>query len=676
VIHARRVALAVLLALSVLAAGSGTVAAHALLLSSDPAANAVLASAPDAVTLTFTEPPDPRLSSVRVLDVSGNGHTRGAAGTGSGGPNTLTAPLGSLPDGVYTVAWRTVSAADGHATAGSFAFSVGTGAPPPTSAPGAAAPPDAQGSSTVSFSSVLARVVLYLGLVVLLGTLLTGEMLLGERARRLGPVRAVAWVVAVLGAVGLVAAQAADAGVGVGDALGSSLGADAAGRLVPLLAAGVVMLAGARAAVPGRPASLIAAALVALAILADAAASHASTVIAPPLNIVLQWLHAVSVSVWLGGLAGLLVALRDPDLDDRAALAGEFSRWATVGILVVALTGVARAAFELHGLDELTSTAYGRLLLAKLALFAGLCALGAVNHFRNMPGGEGRLQALRRIGSFELLLGATTIIVASFLVTTPPPGDIAANDSAGSTPGTTASAAPEIPTPTGAMFKGADYATTVKVALTVTPTVPGPAQFSAAVTTYDTGAVVPAAGVKLRFALPARPDVGPSSLALLPSAGGAWTGQSSSLSLAGLWSVTVVITEATTAVEVPIAVVMAPPTGTPGVSRVTGQPTLYSVHLAGGNQAQLYLDPPKDGISDLHITYFDATGHELPMTKIKVDAAQAGGAPRSLTMSPIEPGHATAKLPTTTGVPISLFVSGTAADGSTIAFGLTVTPDK
>ncbi|MFN8452369.1 MAG: copper resistance protein CopC [Anaerolineae bacterium] len=32
---------------------------------------------------------------------------------------------GDLPDGVYTVSWRAISAADGHSTRGSYAFSVG-----------------------------------------------------------------------------------------------------------------------------------------------------------------------------------------------------------------------------------------------------------------------------------------------------------------------------------------------------------------------------------------------------------------------------------------------------------------------------------------------------------------------------------------------------------------------
>ena len=666
--RARRVALAVALALSALWAGGASVAAHALLLSSDPAANAVVPTAPSSVSLTFTEPPDVHLSSVRVLDASGAGHTSGPAVTGSGGAATLTVPVGPLPDGVYTVAWRTVSSADGHATAGSFAFSVGTAAVPPAS--GGSGASDASGISTVSPASVLARAVVYLGLVVLLGSLLTGEMVLGERARQLRWVRAAAWGATVLGVAALVATQAADADVALGDALRSSLGVETAERLVPLLLAGLAMLAGARSSRQRRPAYLAAAAFVTLAILADAGASHASTAVAPPLNIVLQWLHAVGVAIWLGGLAGLLLELRDPDLDDRARLVQGFSRWATVGILAVAVTGVVRAAFELHGPNELVTTDYGRLLLVKLALFAGLAGLGAINHFRNVPGGEPRLAAVRRLGALELLLGTTAIAVASMLVTTPPPADLAAGaeavtPSSSATPGA----------PSGTTFKGADYATTVRVALTVLPATPGPASYDAQVVDYDTGAVVAATGVKLRFALPSRPDVGASTLTLQPSAAGGWVAKGSNLSLAGMWTVTVVVTEPTTTVEVPMVVTAAPYTGPPDVNRLAGQPTLYTVHLDGGNQAQLYLDPFQPDLADLHVTYFDASGKELPVNNIAVVAAQGGGAPTGLPMSPIEPGHATAKVPIAGGVPIDLFVSGTTDNGSTIAFALTVTPD-
>ena len=38
----------------------------------------------------------------------------------------LRVPLPGLPNGVYTVTWRTVSKTDGHVTGGAFAFGVGT----------------------------------------------------------------------------------------------------------------------------------------------------------------------------------------------------------------------------------------------------------------------------------------------------------------------------------------------------------------------------------------------------------------------------------------------------------------------------------------------------------------------------------------------------------------------
>ncbi len=668
--RARRVALALVLALSAVGAGGASVDAHALLLSSDPVANTVVATAPASITLTFTEPPDLHLSSVRVLDATGSGHTTGPAVTGAGGADTLTVPVGPLPDGVYTVAWRTVSTADGHATAGSFAFSVGTAAVP-TGAPGAVTP-DAAGASTVSTASVLARVVLYLGLVVLLGALLTGEMLLGERARRLRQVRLVGWAAAFVGAGALVVTEAADAGVSIADALGSSLGIDAATRLAPLLVAAAAMLVAARSPRWRRAAHLAAAGLVALAMLADAAASHAAATVAPPLNVALQWLHAMGVSVWLGALAGLLLELRDPDLDGRARLVARFSRWATVGILVVAVSGIVRAAFELRGPGDLVATDYGRLLLAKLALFGGLAALGAVNHFRNVPGGEPRIGALRRVSAFELLLGTTAIVVASMLVTTPPPADLVGAGVAAAT-GPTPSPTPA--PPTSATFNGADYATTVKVALTVSPPTPGQATYELKVTDYDTGAAVAASGIKLRFALPARPDVGASSLTLQPAGAGSWEARGSNLSIAGMWTVTAVVTEPTTTVEVPLAVTAAPPTGPPDVNRVTGQPTLYTVHLDAGNQVQLYLDPFQPDLADLHVTYFDASGKELPVNGIQATAAQGGGPPTTLPMSPIEPGHATAKVPIASGVPIDVFVSGTTDSGSVIVFALRLTPD-
>ncbi|MBV9411975.1 MAG: copper resistance protein CopC, partial [Acidimicrobiia bacterium] len=99
--------------------------AHALRISSVPDNGAVLKTSPSEVTVTFSEVPDPSLSSIRVLDSSGSAHQQGKAAPVPGQPATLHVPIGHLSNGVYTVTWQTVSHVDGHLASGSFAFGVG-----------------------------------------------------------------------------------------------------------------------------------------------------------------------------------------------------------------------------------------------------------------------------------------------------------------------------------------------------------------------------------------------------------------------------------------------------------------------------------------------------------------------------------------------------------------------
>src|SRR5207247_4216953 len=98
---------------------------HALLISADPASGSTVVTAPASVVLTFGEAPDPRLSRVKVLDTGGADHASGAVQAVPGQPTRLRVPVGPLPDGVYTVTWRTISSVDGHVVTGAFAFGVG-----------------------------------------------------------------------------------------------------------------------------------------------------------------------------------------------------------------------------------------------------------------------------------------------------------------------------------------------------------------------------------------------------------------------------------------------------------------------------------------------------------------------------------------------------------------------
>jgi copper transport protein len=636
---------------------------HALLSSSDPAANASLPTAPSAVTLTFTEPPDPKLSSVQVLDASGAASTTGPAVPVAAGSTSLRVPLRPLSDGVYTVAWRTVSAADGHSAAGSFAFSVGAAAPTASLAPGVTMQMS-QGSSTVSAASIVSRWLLYLGLIGLLGAVFAAEVAARRRSRWLLRLTAGAWVVATAGAVLLVVFEASDAGVSVGDLAGTTLGWVVVARLVPFVIAGLLLFAVRRPTARRGLLLGLVGVIAALEMLVDAIVSHAAATSLPWANIALQWLHFLTVGIWLGGLVGILIELRGAPSAEKGEVVRRFSHWATIGLAVVALTGVIRAAFELRSIDELVTTDYGRLVLVKICLLVGLAGLGAINHFRNVPAAAGDLTGLRRVGSVEILLAAVVLFVASVLVNVAPPVDMAV-----------ASSGPTPSAPADLVVDGHDYATTVKLALTITPGAAGPNTFRATAVDYDTGAPVSARGISLRFAFPGRPDLGASALSLAPADAGTFAGSGANLSLGGAWSITALV-ETTTPVEVPLVVTVPTPPQQVDVNRALGQPTLYTVHLSNGRTAQLYLDQWAATAADLHVTYFDAAGKELPVTAVSATVSTAGGVPQAVALNQLEPGHVVGHVRTTAGTALTVEVIGTASGGERLDFRLDITPGR
>jgi methionine-rich copper-binding protein CopC len=201
---ARRLVVVLLAGLWLLVSGTAA-QAHAVLRSSDPADGVSLDRAPRQVTLTFTERPEPRLSTVQVLDAEGRPVQAGKAGPVPGQPFQLQVPLGALPDGTYTVAWRTVSRDDGHVSGGSFAFGVGVAAPA-AGAQGAAAP--ATSTPPPTPLATAGRWLLYCGLALLVGAAATG-LVVYDRQLPAGA-RPLLVVGAGLAVVGLVARVAAE----------------------------------------------------------------------------------------------------------------------------------------------------------------------------------------------------------------------------------------------------------------------------------------------------------------------------------------------------------------------------------------------------------------------------------------------------------------------------------
>jgi methionine-rich copper-binding protein CopC len=110
--------------------------AHDELVSTDPAADAVLDALPAQLTLTFSGElaTDPGATELQVTDAAGTSLADGdplVEGT------VVTQALSGAASGVVTVLWKVVSS-DGHPISGEFAFSVPT-APTPSPTPTATA---------------------------------------------------------------------------------------------------------------------------------------------------------------------------------------------------------------------------------------------------------------------------------------------------------------------------------------------------------------------------------------------------------------------------------------------------------------------------------------------------------------------------------------------------------
>ena len=635
-----------------LLAAAAPAGAHALLQHSVPAGGAVLQHAPAEIVLTFTEIPEPSLSSVHVLDSTGRQVDRSGGEPVPGQPLELRVPLGPLPNGAYTVTWRTVSRVDGHVTGGAFAFGVGV---TPAASPVAAA------TTFPSPRSVVSRWALYIGLAGLVGAAWVWTAAFSEPPRRGRWYAWIIWAVAAAGVIGFGLAQAADAGVGLGRVLATPLGTALWWRFLPILAAGAA-LSVAEGARTGRGRTALAAAGVFAAgsMLADVLAGHAAAAAGPLrwANIADQWLHILSVGVWLGGLAALLVALGTVPSDAKAAAVGRFSLVAGVALGVTALTGVLRAVDEVGRWDALLTTDFGRLVIVKAALLLLLAVLGAINRYRSVPAALATLRGLRRVGGAELAVAVVVLGVTGVLTGLAPPSLLRQAGQAA----------------TAIIVNGADFATSVRVGLDIAPGYPGTNRFTARIVDYDTGRPVTRARVTLRFTQPDRPDVGASTLGLAPSAPGTYEADGANLSLNGTWSIDVLVERGLQSTEVPLTVAARTRPEVVRAIRTPGQPTLYSIDIGGGIVLDTYLDPDRPGLNELHATFIAASGQELPVpAPITMTVAPAVGGPaRALPVRRFGPGHFIGDAQLGRGA-WRLQFSGTAKDGSVLDARLDVT---
>jgi copper transport protein len=590
------------LTLLALAFGLGTApaSAHAGLVASDPRAGATLGASPTVIRLTFSEPPEPSLSTIQVVDAAGIEHVAGTPDLVPTDPLSLAVQVQPLAKGVYTVAWRSVSAIDGHATAGAYTFGVLV---PPTAV--LAAP------STTTVSSpleVVARWVFILGLVALLGAAVAALARFGA-AKGEDLQGAVGWALAVVGLVLLVEAQRRNAGASFGELFDTQVGLALAWRAAAIVVAGVGLLGARGAGAAGRRAAMGVAAAATLAAMAlHVATGHAAVGGSVSAPVAFQWTHFAAVGIWIGGLAALVVGVRGKPSAAKAQAVRRFSTLAGVALVVVAVTGTIRAVGELSSWRELVSTGYGRGVLAKGALILVIAAFGARNRYRSVPAAASDLGGLRRTSRGELVFAASAMVVAALLGTLSPP------------------VARELVAPLGLTASGSDSGTTVRVELTTASADPGPNRFVVRAVDFDTGEPVRADRVSLRFTPIDDASVASTSLDLAGRKDGSFVGSGANLAFDGRWRVTVFVERGADSVEIPLVLEAHTPAQSVSIQNGPGRVDKYTVTVTDAQFVRFTVPTERTDRTEVLVTCVGILGEQLPIEQLVVTAA-AGDEP-------------------------------------------------
>ena len=386
-----------------------TALAHANLDRADPAPGSQLDQAPHSLQLFFSEAVDGSFSSVQLLNAQGQAVDRGDSHVAPNDPRSLVLSLPeSLPNGVYTVAWRTLSAVDGHRVNGAYPLIVG-----PMPAEGAAIATSAASSqSTFAPETAVARWWFFVAVSAIFGAVLSwfavfrplfgrstplAMNLAAERTRRFTVAMALILLVGTLYAAVAQAAVAAETPLwGVfGQPLFDLLTRGRFATLwwlrvaLTLVALGISGWRGVRD-VWGQ----IVLVAMALALLTSSLNSHGAALLSGAyLAIAADWLHFLGVATWIGGLLSLTYVLptaveASQKVGDRvlAQAVTRFSNLALISVGLIVVTGTFQAWLEVGSWEGLVQSAYGLSVTAKIVLLLVMLGLASFNLLVVRPG--------------------------------------------------------------------------------------------------------------------------------------------------------------------------------------------------------------------------------------------------------------------------------------------------
>jgi copper transport protein len=482
-----KLSLAIALVGAALLAGAPVALAHAQLLGTSPLSGSTVPKQPAEVIFKFNQAIGGTLGAVRVYNARGEEVDNLDVGHPEGKQHWMGVGLKpKLPDGTYTGTYRVISA-DTHIVYGGLVFNIGhAGAAPKFTVAGLIDRNKSGRVTEVAFGVVrgldYASLALGLGGLVFLlwawlPALSSASLASASSSRRStaeaqdewqAASRAFArrlWLLLMLAAVLGIAVSVLGILLQGANAAGVSLWASLKGTIVSdtlkgrfgeiwglrgiVWVAFSILLVGTRVRIREAPVRLPRPLLLLVGIgalflaMTPALSGHASVQSPTGVFFPVDTVHVLAASVWVGGIACLLLVLpaatRRLGAPQRsrllAATLARFSPLALACVIAIAATGVVQAYIDVRSFEGLFHSTYGALVIVKVVLLATLIGLGWINRERVLPalqrivgagGSPGAAGVLaRRTMRGELAAMLVVFGVTAALVSYAPPIDAA-----------------------------------------------------------------------------------------------------------------------------------------------------------------------------------------------------------------------------------------------------------
>ena len=417
-ISMKRFAIALFVAVCAAVVVSPQVAsAHAALDSTDPAPSSVLATSPTHLTLRFSGNVEKELTSIRLFDKDKREVKIGVAARSASDKKMVQAEVPQLGNGVYVAVWRVVSG-DGHPMTGAFPFEIGTTSSGTGQSLVAEVLKDIDRTSDLGTPLAIARLLAFLGVVLLLGlvSVTWGSTLL--RTSRAVSLLQIAAMLMAVGSTGILLLQGPytsggswgdvfDANI-LSEVIRTRVGISSLVRMAISLEWMLLSLFVAKVSSSLWKNLVIVTSF--LTVATYSLSGHPSAGDLPALYVGVDALHLLAVSLWVGGVLTLALFARHDDIADEVR---RFSRVSTLAMPVAVVTGVVQSLNLIPSREVVTETQYGKYLIAKVVV-VGLVVLAGLYVRRKLRTGDtGYVQKfLRR----ESVLVIAVIALTAFMV--------------------------------------------------------------------------------------------------------------------------------------------------------------------------------------------------------------------------------------------------------------------